>query len=126
MILNTGSTVNQSLLIEVWDWEQKGNHNLLGSANVVVRDMLFPTPYFSLLNSKGDAAGSFFIESVTPLAAGQLALAPRAFTFHCSASKLDKKDGPLSKSGTIAFTSLANINSPQILSLRLLPSTLTN
>jgi len=40
------------------------------------------------------------VESVTPLSAAQLSPPPEGFTIHCSATKLDKKDGPLSKSGT--------------------------
>ncbi len=50
------------------------------------------------------------MESVTPLTNGQLKPEPAGFTFKCSASKLDKKDGPLSKSGRLLLMRVAVSN----------------
>ena len=127
MYLNDGK-IDSEIVVEVWDWEQKGNHSELGQTRINLREMLLPTPYFPLMAdqkyvnclllcihffsastfpfplsfvniSVRKNTGSFFVESVTPLTAEQLKPPPLAFTLKCSASKLDKKDGPLSKSG---------------------------
>jgi hypothetical protein len=112
--LNDGR-VDSEIVVEVWDWEQKGNHSELGQTSINLREMLLPTPYFTLTDQKYVSplfflvynfspsirkhVGSFFVESVTPLSADQLKPPPLAFALKCSASKLDRKDGPLSKSG---------------------------
>lgn len=48
--VETENRLNTGVLVEVWDWEQKGNHSKLGETRINLREMLLPTPYFSLVD----------------------------------------------------------------------------
>ncbi|KAH3758188.1 hypothetical protein Pelo_9897 [Pelomyxa schiedti] len=84
--------------VSIYDWDKDGGHDLIGTAQTIMREWLFSPYSFSVRTSTSSimSSGAFSVDSVMPLSQQFIKLAPAAYRIKASALKLPRKDVSLS------------------------------